>query len=168
MKASRTRNRKLNIKKKSRKNKQKAGAEGVLSGVSGVLASTLLDEYTKKFKDSIEEVYGFSTYKSKFIKSDTDILTEMFDNEKKIKEARNTLIETAIKEEKNMSIATIATHGSLIHPAKFEKVPSNIILCLRSYYGKAGRFDLVKEDKKYTDIWNTMEFEKKKIILLKI
>ena len=28
-------------------------------------------------------------------------------------------------------------------------------------------FDLVKEDKKYTDVWNTMEFEKKKNYLKK-
>jgi len=163
MKASRTRNRKLNIKKKSRKNKQKAGAgageEGVLSGV---LSNTLLDEYTNKFKGSIKEVYGFSTYKSKFSPEDTEILDQMFRDEEKIKKARDKLIKTAIKAETNMSISTIATHGSLIHPPQFEKVPDNIILCLRSYYGKAGLFDLVKEDKQYTDIWNTMVFETKK------
>ena len=155
MKASKIRNNKLNNKKKSKKKKQTAGS------LSDVLASTLLDDYTSKFQKSIEEVYGFYDDKSRFSVEDKTILTEMFKKEATIKKARDELIEKAIGAEKNMSIVTIATHGRLKNAALL-KVPPNIILCIRSYYGKIGFFDYIKEDKKHTDIWNTMGFEEKK------
>ena len=170
---------KSSIKNNKKKNKagtstrkknrmQRAGA-GAGADSFDIKAETA--KYDNIFSKAVTDVYRFKSQYNRIGSDETLALYNRWGpaTYEVVKRNRDALL-SKVPEKNATDILPICVgsfHGGNPNTANIKIVPSNIILCLRSYYGKLSYFDLFKTTDKNINKWTDIDIETRKEIFMK-